>query len=91
MALLFTKEVFLVIGRKLAPWCVSSRTGKKFKHLQSHAITFVDKFDFAITEIDNRNQRSLNAHKRIGFREIHRYNSADKTEWVIVVWDWKAP
>jgi L-amino acid N-acyltransferase YncA len=52
---------------------------------------FEDKFDFAITEIDNRNQRSLNAHKRIGFREIHRYNSADKTEWVIVVWDWKAP
>jgi predicted GNAT superfamily acetyltransferase len=52
---------------------------------------FKNKYDFAITEIDNTNQRSLNAHKRIGFREIHRYSSADNTEWVIVIWDWKAP
>jgi predicted GNAT superfamily acetyltransferase len=52
---------------------------------------FENKYDFAITEIDNKNQRSLNAHKRIGFREIHRYSSPDKTEWVVVVWDWKIP
>ena|SRR5689334_18975154 len=51
---------------------------------------FENRYDFAITEIDNKNQRSLNAHKRIGFREINRYNSSDNTEWVIVVWDWKA-
>ena len=49
---------------------------------------FKDKYDFAITEIANTNLRSLNAHKRIGFREIHRYKSPDKTEWVIVLWNW---
>jgi len=52
---------------------------------------FEDKYDFAITEIDNSNQRSLHAHRKIGFIEIHRYMSSSKTEWVVVTWDWKAP
>ena len=46
------------------------------------------KYDFAITVIASKNLRSLNAHKRIGFIEIDRYISADKTEWCIVLWDW---
>ena len=50
---------------------------------------YSDKYDFAITEIASTNIRSLNAHKRIGFREIHNYKSSDNTEWVIVLWDWK--
>ncbi|MFI5185205.1 MAG: GNAT family N-acetyltransferase [Chitinophagales bacterium] len=50
---------------------------------------FKNKYDFAITEIASTNQRSLNAHKRIGFTEIHRYKAQDETEWVIVLWDWK--
>ena len=49
---------------------------------------FASKFDFAITEIASTNLRSLNAHKRIGFIEIDTYNSNDKTEWCIVLWDW---
>ncbi len=49
---------------------------------------FKDKYDFAITEIASTNLRSLNAHKRIGFKEIHKYKSADKTEWIIVLWNW---
>jgi L-amino acid N-acyltransferase YncA len=44
--------------------------------------------DFAITEIATANQRSINAHKRIGFTEIHRYIDATNTEWSIVIWDW---
>jgi hypothetical protein len=47
------------------------------------------KYDFAITEIATSNTRSLQAHKRIGFKEINSYFAPDKTEWVVVVWDWK--
>ncbi|MBM3415870.1 MAG: GNAT family N-acetyltransferase [Bacteroidetes bacterium] len=47
------------------------------------------KYDFAITEIDATNLRSLQAHKRIGFIEAERYNGPDGTNWVIVLWDWR--
>jgi ribosomal protein S18 acetylase RimI-like enzyme len=47
------------------------------------------KYDFAITEIASANSRSLNAHKRIGFKEINVYISPHKTEWSVVIWDWK--
>lgn len=47
------------------------------------------KYDFAITEIASDNLRSLNAHRRIGFKEIHSYVSPGNTEWVVVIWDWK--
>ncbi|MCL6258351.1 GNAT family N-acetyltransferase [Aquiflexum sp. TKW24L] len=47
-----------------------------------------DNFDFAITEISERNYRSLAAHYRVGFRELSRYPNADGEEWIIVVWDW---
>ena len=50
---------------------------------------YLNKYDFAITEIANTNIRSLNAQKRIGFKEIHSYLAPDNTEWVVVVWDWK--
>jgi hypothetical protein len=50
--------------------------------------TFQSKFRFAITEIATRNTRSLAAHKRIGFAEVHRYTAAGGEEWSIVVWPW---
>ncbi len=49
---------------------------------------FGSKYDFAITEIARNNPRSLNAHKRIGFVEIHTYTDPEGTEWAVVVWDW---
>lgn len=49
---------------------------------------FKDRYDFAITEINNRNQRSLKAHKRIGFETIHEYQAPDGEEWNIVLWRW---
>jgi len=49
---------------------------------------FKDKYDFAVTEIATKNGRSINAHKRIGFTEMHRYTAPDSEEWSIVVWDW---
>jgi L-amino acid N-acyltransferase YncA len=49
---------------------------------------FKSKYDFAITEIATRNTRSIKAHERIGFKEIHRYISSNGEEWSIVVWQW---
>ena len=50
--------------------------------------SFAHRYDFAITEIAASNLRSLQAHRRIGFNEIHRYTAPDLQEWVIVIWDW---
>lgn len=49
---------------------------------------FSPNYDFAITEIALSNQRSLRAHFRAGFRELHRYTGPDHTEWSIVIWEW---
>ena len=46
------------------------------------------RYDFAITEIATLNARSISAHKRIGFQEIHRYNAPNSEQWSIVVWKW---
>lgn len=50
---------------------------------------FQHKYDFAITEIATSNQRSINAHKRVGFSELHRYIAPDGEEWSIVGWGFK--
>lgn len=47
------------------------------------------KYDFAITEIQSKNKRSVNAHIRIGFKIIHSYKDLDGDEWDIVLWDWR--
>jgi predicted GNAT superfamily acetyltransferase len=46
------------------------------------------KYDFAITEIATNNKRSINAHNRIGFKEIYRYTDTNNAVWSIVIWDW---
>jgi predicted GNAT superfamily acetyltransferase len=56
---------------------------------EAYKVKFELKYDFAITEIDSTNLRSLNAHKRIGFKEMARYISNENIEWCIVLWDWK--
>jgi hypothetical protein len=50
---------------------------------------FRHKYDFAITEILDKNKRSLNAHKRIGFETVHSYPAPGGGEWKIVLWDWR--
>jgi predicted GNAT superfamily acetyltransferase len=55
----------------------------------SYRKQFMDRYDFAITEIASTNLRSLRAHNRIGFEEISRY-TADNIEWCIVLWNWNS-
>jgi hypothetical protein len=55
---------------------------------QAYREHFKSKYDFAITEIHDTNQRSINAHKRIGFQTVHIYNDVDGNKWHVVLWDW---
>ena len=55
---------------------------------QTYRDHFRNKYDFAITEIAAENKRSLRAHERVGFREIHRYKDPDGVEWSIVILRW---
>lgn len=50
---------------------------------------FQTKYAFAVTEIATRNTRSLAAHRRIGFQELHRYTATGGEEWSIVIWNWQ--
>ncbi|MFD2200840.1 GNAT family N-acetyltransferase [Shivajiella indica] len=80
---------YLVVGQV----CVGKdfRGMGVFDHLyQKYKETHSDKFDFVITEIATNNIRSLQAHKRVGFKEIHRFTDPIPMEWSIVVWDWKS-
>jgi RimJ/RimL family protein N-acetyltransferase len=52
---------------------------------------FEKKYQFAVTEISTKNLRSVRAHTRIGFREVHRYMAPEQGEWSVVLWDWKSP
>jgi len=54
-----------------------------------HKKLFSNTYDCIVTEISQKNTRSLAAHKRVGFQVIHSYNDG-KTDWDIVFWDWKA-
>ncbi len=45
-------------------------------------------YDFVITEIAERNIRSIRAHERVGFETLHTFSDAVAGEdWRVVVWD----
>lgn len=48
------------------------------------------KYKYLLTEISQRNQRSLKAHQRIGFQTIKQYQAPDGETWDIVLWNWRA-
>lgn len=56
---------------------------------RQHRTQLADRYDLCITEISERNPRSIRAHHRIGFETFHRYTAPDGELWHIVVWDWK--
>ncbi len=52
------------------------------------AAEYRDRFDFTITEVAERNARSLRAHARAGFQTLHVYPDATTGEvWHVVVLD----
>lgn len=45
-------------------------------------------YDFVITEIAERNTRSIRAHERVGFETLHTFSDVVAGEdWRVVVWD----
>jgi predicted GNAT family N-acyltransferase len=78
---------YLVVGQV----CVAKEfRGKRIldECYQEYKRRFEKKYDFAITEIAQKNLRSMKAHERIGFKTIHQYQEENGTDWNIVVWDW---
>jgi ribosomal protein S18 acetylase RimI-like enzyme len=55
-----------------------------------HRELYQQRFDFIVTEVAVRNQRSLRAHERVGFQIVHTYRDATD-EWAVVLWDWSTP
>lgn len=52
--------------------------------------TYQSDFDFVVTEIAERNTRSLRAHDKVGFKRLHAYPDTLTGEvWHVVVWDWQ--
>lgn len=51
---------------------------------------YAPQFDFTVTEISQRNARSLRAHRRVGFETLHVHRDPVADElWEVVVWDWR--
>jgi hypothetical protein len=46
-------------------------------------------FEMVITEIAQRNTRSIRAHAKVGFELLHRFRAEDGEVWDVVVWDWR--
>jgi ribosomal protein S18 acetylase RimI-like enzyme len=46
---------------------------------------FSSRYAFVVTEISSKNQRSLQAHKRVGFSVVYTHRGG---EWLTVLWDW---
>ncbi|HEV7620333.1 MAG TPA: GNAT family N-acetyltransferase [Flavisolibacter sp.] len=54
---------------------------------QKHREIYSQRFQLLVTEISTSNKRSMNAHNKIGFVDIHTYRDI-LDEWNVVVWDW---
>ncbi|MFD2571660.1 GNAT family N-acetyltransferase [Spirosoma soli] len=57
---------------------------------EQHRATYSDRYQLLVTDISERNTRSMRAHKRIGFEPLHSFHdpALDET-WVVVVWNWQ--
>lgn len=51
-----------------------------------HRVLFAGKYDFTVTEIAADNWRSIAAHRRVGFKTLHRYFDAlSQKTWEVVI------
>lgn len=71
--------------------CISEnfrRQGIFDKLYQKHRELYQSQFDLCITEVSDRNPRSMRAHERVGFETIHTFKDATDI-WNILVWTWR--
>jgi L-amino acid N-acyltransferase YncA len=83
--------------RDNARWCVMGQicvasgyrgTGIFDGLYRAMAETYRDRYDFTVTEVAERNTRSLRAHARAGFQTLHVYNDATTGErWHVIALD----
>ncbi|MBC7828765.1 MAG: GNAT family N-acetyltransferase [Chitinophagaceae bacterium] len=64
------------------------RTGLFDQLYKKHKEIYENRFDFIMTEVSTRNQRSLRAHERVGFEILNTY-SDELDEWAVILWNWK--
>jgi GNAT superfamily N-acetyltransferase len=54
-----------------------------------HKTVYSPQYDLMITKISTQNNRSLRAHKRMGFHTITT-DKDELDEWDVVIWDWNS-
>jgi ribosomal protein S18 acetylase RimI-like enzyme len=87
-ALGFLQRRFYVMGQICVgkPW----RGQGVFDLLyRAHRRHLREAYDFVVTEVATRNNRSMRAHERIGFVTIERYRDATD-EWALMSWDFRS-
>jgi GNAT superfamily N-acetyltransferase len=55
-----------------------------------HKISYGKEYELLVTEISTKNQRSLKAHEKIGFKNVFTYEHGID-EWNVVIWNWLPP
>lgn len=51
---------------------------------------YQSQFDWLVTDVNLRNQRSISAHYAIGFEPLQRYTDAEGQHWEVIAWNLKA-
>jgi GNAT superfamily N-acetyltransferase len=46
-------------------------------------------YDLVVTEVADRNKRSIRAHEKVGFGVIHQYADPSGERWQLIAWDWR--
>jgi L-amino acid N-acyltransferase YncA len=55
-----------------------------------HKISYGKEYELLVTEISTKNQRSLKAHEKVGFKNVFTYEDGID-EWNVVIWNWLPP
>lgn len=49
---------------------------------------YKNRYPFAVTDVDQKNNASLRMHSKVGFKTLSTLNYGEST-WNVVVWDWE--
>jgi len=82
---LISKSRFYIMGQV----CIAKAYRGKglFAELYNkHKTEFSNRYDYCITEVSDSNPRSMKAHLKIGFKNIHSFTD-DTDTWNILLWN----